>query len=1026
MIPIQLTIQGLYSYQERQTIDFTKLTAANLFGIFGPVGSGKSSILEAITFALYGRTDRLNLSGDNRYYNMMNLKSNELLIDFIFETGKEQTAYRAMVKGKRNGRNFDEVKTLERATYKKVANEWIPIENGAPEEAIGLSYDNFKRTIIIPQGQFQEFLQLGNKDRTQMMKELFNLGKFEFYYKVVSLETKNSDRKKYVEGQLQPLEYASPGQAGRYQSDLKSLQAAIEELECKLGESVKSEEALRKLQELTQKRTEAEREHKRLSDQEPGFVELERKISRYEQCVIRYKHLLDSLRDYRMKKEEREKQLESDNQKLNEETSGIERLEKQIVELQSAYEKREQLKKKAEELGRLLQMKELESTVINEQSRLEKGTNFFDETARKVEKLKTEKQQLEGFIKEERNKIPDLALLSDIRSWYNDRHNLDKQLSDIEKEIEKYKGQEKEIIKARAQLLANPIFKMLSPDAGYAECSQHLKEATENVKEKQHLLGEQEAHLRVKEQLKSYAEALEEGAPCPVCGSLHHPERYKSEDIDRQLNQLMEEKQLQEQQLNQIASFGKQVDLLESRHQQTRYDQEEWHSKRDILQQRVAAHTRQFVWEKYKEEEKLHTAFNRAKQLQEELSKHETALADAAAQFEKEENNRDRFREELDKIKTSLTIHRTELTTIGQQLTLILADDWRETSAETIGNEKNKLLKEYGRIEKEYTENNRLLQERKQRKEALKGSMEINLRELAQEQSAIDRLQHQLEEQLEKSTFGSVDEVTQILSEQIDTEAEKEKLSSFRDQLLRSKSALEQLLNDIGNREYDPENHHTLLAEIAVQRDQIREKTQQKGETAQLLKKLLQDMESQTSLRKELEGLEVRAENIRTLKSLFKASGFVDYISSVYLQNLCNAANNRFFQLTRQKLSLEITPDNTFQVRDFMNGGKIRSVKTLSGGQTFQASLSLALALADNIQKVTQSNQNFFFLDEGFGSLDTESLNIVFETLKSLRKENRIVGVISHVEEMQQEIEVHLRIENHEERGSIIHRSWEE
>ena len=88
MIPVQLTIQGLYSYQEKQTIDFTRLTSANLFGIFGPVGSGKSSVLEAITFAIYGRTDRLNLSGDNRYYNMMNLKSDEMLIDFIFETGE--------------------------------------------------------------------------------------------------------------------------------------------------------------------------------------------------------------------------------------------------------------------------------------------------------------------------------------------------------------------------------------------------------------------------------------------------------------------------------------------------------------------------------------------------------------------------------------------------------------------------------------------------------------------------------------------------------------------------------------------------------------------------------------------------------------------------------------------------------------------------------------------------------------------------------------------------------------------------
>src|SRR5690554_4070512 len=107
MKPIELTIEGLYSYQERQTIDFNMLTSSNLFGIFGPVGSGKSSILEAITFAIYGRTDRLNLSGDNRYYNMMNLRSNEMLIDFIFEAGKERVSYRATARCMRNSRNFE-------------------------------------------------------------------------------------------------------------------------------------------------------------------------------------------------------------------------------------------------------------------------------------------------------------------------------------------------------------------------------------------------------------------------------------------------------------------------------------------------------------------------------------------------------------------------------------------------------------------------------------------------------------------------------------------------------------------------------------------------------------------------------------------------------------------------------------------------------------------------------------------------------------------------------------------------------
>jgi exonuclease SbcC len=232
------------------------------------------------------------------------------------------------------------------------------------------------------------------------------------------------------------------------------------------------------------------------------------------------------------------------------------------------------------------------------------------------------------------------------------------------------------------------------------------------------------------------------------------------------------------------------------------------------------------------------------------------------------------------------------------------------------------------------------------------------------------------------------------------------------------------LQNEIGDRKYDAENHRQLQEQLAESRQLLNQLNQDFGVTEKTLADLKKALAAQAELRKTLEKLELRAENIRTLRGLFKASGFVNYVSSVYLQNLCNAANDRFFRLTRQKLSLEITEDNNFQVRDYMNGGMVRSVKTLSGGQTFQAALCLALALADNIQKITESNQNFFFLDEGFGSLDKESLATVFDALKSLRKENRIVGVISHVEEMQQEIDTHLRIENHEETGSRILTSW--
>jgi exonuclease SbcC len=311
-------------------------------------------------------------------------------------------------------------------------------------------------------------------------------------------------------------------------------------------------------------------------------------------------------------------------------------------------------------------------------------------------------------------------------------------------------------------------------------------------------------------------------------------------------------------------------------------------------------------------------------------------------------------------------------------------------------------------------------------KEALTGVLQINSRELEEEQAAIDSLQKQLSEAVAKTSFRDLDEVREILSVTMELEAEKLKLATFNDQLLRSRSALEQLQKEIGDRIYDTEAHRRLLKTISELRDEESAKKQQQVEIRLLLKQLRESLQSRAKIIEALEKLKARGENIRTMKSLFKASGFVNYISTIYLQQLCNAANDRFFRLTRQKLSLEITPDNNFQVRDFMNEGKVRSVKTLSGGQTFQASLSLALALADNIQQITRSSQNFFFLDEGFGSLDRESLEIVFDTLKTLRRENRIVGVISHVEEMQQEIEAHLRIENDPERGSLIRRSWEE
>jgi len=200
MIPIKLTIEGLYSYQKRQTIDFENLINAGLFGIFGSVGSGKSSILEAITFALYGETERLN-SKDKRAYNMMNLKSDTAFIAFDFYN-YEDKIFRATREFKRNSKRFDDIKTPTVIFYKWINNDWIPLNHCNAEEIVGLSYVNFKRTIIIPQGRFKEFIELGAKERTEMMKEIFKLHRYDLQDKVSVLNSKNLTELNQLEGKL--------------------------------------------------------------------------------------------------------------------------------------------------------------------------------------------------------------------------------------------------------------------------------------------------------------------------------------------------------------------------------------------------------------------------------------------------------------------------------------------------------------------------------------------------------------------------------------------------------------------------------------------------------------------------------------------------------------------------------------------------------------------------------------------------------------------------------------------------------
>lgn len=1023
MIPIKLTIKGLYSYQEKQTIDFTQLTSAHLFGIFGAVGSGKSSILEAITFAIYGETDRLN-ARDGRNYNMMNLKSSELLIEFDFETRKEQTRYRAVVKGRRNSKKFDDVKALDRSAYRFDSGEWIPIEVGALPEIIGLSYENFKRTIIIPQGQFQEFLQLGNKERTVMMKSLFNLERFELDAKAASLEAKNNAQKQNLEGQLQQLGAVDPEQQNALQEKLDSLKKEMEALNLKLTGQQKIENEQKQLHELILKKELTQVRLTELSGRLPEIELLEREIGRYEYCLIHFKNLLDGQKSAKQKIQLFDKNLADDSLKLKQAEEQIGLVEKQFETVKTDYDQRELLRQKAEELEKLIRLADLRQLISGAEERLKKGDAVVEETVGKIEKLKLEREKLEADLAAKKAAQPDLMVLANVRSWYELQAGWAQQLKAIIAEAERCTEEWKLVKNHEKRLFESTVFEGFSGERNALNGLSFLKEKVVAFRTQ---IGELDAtiqHFRVQLKLEEFAVGLTEGEACPVCGSLHHPQVLVAADVAQNLKLAEAQKETLEKEISTCEKladqFGELTSLLIVNEKQIAGILER---KRD-LEVKEAAHKLLFKWEKYPTAESVTEAFGQAETLKKEVDLLEKQKDEATKKYELESANKEKYQQQIEKIRNEVTAFKAENEILQSQIKLIDGGLYAEKTKAEIETEKNDLLLKYRALEQQFNAlNNRLIDLRKT-KDSLDGSISANQIQLIQEKKLLEEIGLQLDNALKTSPFIGLDDVMQILQQSMDVQAERTKITTFRQEMMLAESQMQQLQNEIGDRKYDAEIHRQLQEQLAESRQLLNQLNQDFGVTEKTLADLKKALAAQAELRKTLEKLELRAENIRTLRGLFKASGFVNYVSSVYLQNLCNAANDRFFRLTRQKLSLEITEDNNFQVRDYMNGGMVRSVKTLSGGQTFQAALCLALALADNIQKITESNQNFFFLDEGFGSLDKESLATVFDALKSLRKENRIVGVISHVEEMQQEIDTHLRIENHEETGSRILTSW--
>ncbi len=1008
MIPVRLQFEGLYSYQKMQEIDFSELTETGLFGVFGTVGSGKSSILEAITFALYGETERMN-SKEKRAYNMMNLRSNRCYMEFDFINFEDKT-FRIVREYNRNPKKFDTITTKTHILYENVNGKWIPQDSTSLEEVIGLKYENFKRTIIIPQGQFKEFLDLKPTERTSMMKEIFGLQQYDLRDNVARLERVNNSNLDQLSGQLIGFEAVSEQEIEDKKSALENANVVYTAVQAEkkdaderfqIQKAIKSDIDLLAIKLI---------EFGQLNEKQPLMTEKTKELEQYEHFQKVFQN--DLLNEARLIQEISETSSKQRQALLV--LQGIEKEKKNIEEklalLQVGFDQLPITREEENDYKCFIILKTLTDELLILKNRTDQGNLLIaaDQKRELGEREKLLKLQLE--MDELRKKQFGSDMILSIQNWFNESGILEndfQQLANLQKENEL----EKVSLTSEMEQLG-----MLFPD--YRQTFRVEEERL--VKEKQDL-DKRKSQLEVQQQLAKYVHNLHEGDACPLCGSETHPSPADHKSDTEQLIEIEECLRLNQDKLIELVAQNVKREEVAQKFEKNGLLEKQLSTNKNKLDEKKIALEQQFIWDKH--------LFADKSSFEVQLNQHRTQ----EKLFREKSEEERRMHDEIAKIQGDLLRFKEKI----QQL---LNEQIRKT------NEHEMILSQVRRLDWNAFLNFDLQElEAKQRESEAhitrvesaynKATVEFQQLQisLAGQEANVKALQEQLQERQQKQTevYSTIAEklekedgvtrvlVEEVLAKKLNIALLRSEIQEFNISIETVRNAIEELKARCENKVFVEKEFQELNQKVIDLEEKLKEATEQVATLQADLKRITDAYEQKKELLKKADELKTRGDNLKVIHNLFKGAGFVEYVAQIYLKQLCAHANVRFHRMTRNQLSLEMN-NNQFEIVDYLNEGKTRSVKTLSGGQAFQVSLCLALALAESVQSNSKANRNFFFIDEGFGTQDAESVNVVFETLMSLQKENRIVGIISHVEELKERMPIALQIEKHPETGSFI------
>ncbi|EGC3038063.1 SMC family ATPase [Listeria monocytogenes] len=1007
MRPIKLTMQAFGAYAKKEVIDFEKLGTEQIFVISGKTGAGKSTIFDAISFAIFGKAntfDRESFSMRSHFATDKEITEVTLafrLKDKIYQISRipQQEIAKQRGNGTTTSPQKAELYELINDEMKLLASSVRDV-NTKMEELIQLNVDQFRQILMIPQGEFRELLVSDSKEKEVILQRLAHTVYYEKVENLLWEKQKQAEilvveaRKKVAE--LAELSLPGVEVSGKTTSEISVLQA----------EAIQSEQMIlteleNKLSIIRKQTSEAVEKVTLAKEQLLDWQNLDKYTEEIATLEIE-KDFYQAI-EVRLEAAKRASNLRSQDAlciRLKEQLETAEQTEKQVafeaeevkVQFSHVKKQKEALAEKEAELEinkrTLFQLEEMEPKILElemisiqkRRAELEwkEATTLLEEIVNSEQKIIAELQSVESRLVEINQ--AELTYLEVI----NKR-------TTVEAIIEK----EQELVSKR--------MKMVAWDSEKQTEEQKLVQLLAEKAEIETTIEQEETKLQ-KEQAATIAAHLHDGEACPVCGSDSHPALAKFGETAN-LETLEVAKGKLHEKLLAITTTEKTISQLE-------WQLNEWAGIKELslteVQQTLT--------------ENIQLANNLAEQiaqLQAKVAQKETIQAT----LESLNNKQNETITEKNKVALEVEKLHQQVQMVSGKLSYLEQSIPTEFRDKVVFESKKKELSE--KIEAHIKQANQvdaLFRQTEKETTRLESTLQSAQKTTVDAKEALQVQREIFKEAMKQNDFLSYDAYKQAFMSAEEQKIQEEKVADYERKRHLAVSRQADLKEKLQNKQKpNIEQLEFIMKEKQLELSQSEENTMKQREFVSKRKELVENYQNS------IQTVEQAEENYADIGLLADAARgknarrltFERYILAMFLDMIIHRANHRLSKMTSGRFELQRKMEKAkgnvqsgleLEVFDEYTG-LTRHVKTLSGGESFKTSLALALSLAEVVQEMAGGiSLETMFIDEGFGTLDPESLEAAVECLLETQENGRLVGIISHVPELKERISARLEV----------------